>query len=316
MPDINDYIHAATRDNTRKSYRSAIEHFEVQWGGFLPATAESIAKYLANYASSLSISTLKQRLAGIAAWHREQGFPDPTKAPHVKKVLKGISELHPGKPKQAKPIQLAELFQLVARFDQEIQNKNSQVSLKAKRDKAIFLLGFWRAFRSDELTKLQVENIEVEPSIGMKIFISRTKSDHVTLGKEYKVPALKQLCPVDAYVQWIKSANITAGPVFRGINRWGKINEGNLNPSSLISIVRKCCIKANLENGEVFSSHSLRRGFATWANTQGWDQKSLMEYVGWRDVNSAMRYIETSNPFAVQMLESSNSGSEKLIALS
>ncbi|EGH42627.1 Phage integrase, partial [Pseudomonas syringae pv. pisi str. 1704B] len=37
MNDVDRYIEAATRDNTRRSYRAAIEHFEVTWGGFLPA---------------------------------------------------------------------------------------------------------------------------------------------------------------------------------------------------------------------------------------------------------------------------------------
>ena len=96
-------------DNTRLSYRAAIEHFESHWGGFLPATADSVARYLVGYANTLSVNTLRQRLAGLAAWHLDQGFPDPTKAPHVKKVLKGIAELHPVVQKQAKPIQLDQL---------------------------------------------------------------------------------------------------------------------------------------------------------------------------------------------------------------
>lgn len=53
----------------------------------------------------------------------------------------------------------------------------------------------------------------------------------------------------------------------------------------------------------MFSSHSLRRGFATWANAQGWDTKSLMEYVGWKDVQSAMRYIDTPDPFSQSRMQ-------------
>ena len=157
MANIEDYLHAATRDNTRKSYRAAIEHFEVSWGGFLPATADSITHYIADYADSLSINTLRQRLAGIAAWHQDQGFPDPTKAPHVKKVLKGIAELHPTTPKQAKPIQLHHLKQLISTLDQTVQNGSQINGLQAIRDKALLLMGFWRAFRSDELARLCVE---------------------------------------------------------------------------------------------------------------------------------------------------------------
>ena len=56
MSTIDRYINAATRDNTRKAYRSAIRHFEVEWGAaFLPATADSIARYLADQAGQQSI---------------------------------------------------------------------------------------------------------------------------------------------------------------------------------------------------------------------------------------------------------------------
>ena len=56
---------------------------------------------------------------------------------------------------------------------------------------------------------------------------------------------------------------------------------------------------------ESYSSHSLRRGFATWANGNGWDVKSLMEYVGWKDMKSAMRYIDSIDHYAKQKIESS-----------
>ena len=103
MSTIDQYVSAATRDNTRRSYQSAIRHFEEAWGGFLPATADSVARYLADHAETLTINTLRSRLAALAQWHLDQGFPDPTKAPLVKKVLKGIQELHPAREKQARP---------------------------------------------------------------------------------------------------------------------------------------------------------------------------------------------------------------------
>jgi len=50
----------------------AIEHFEVTWGGFLPATADSVARYLVEHAGVLSINTLKLRLSALAQWHSAQ----------------------------------------------------------------------------------------------------------------------------------------------------------------------------------------------------------------------------------------------------
>ncbi len=48
---------------------------------------------------------------------------------------------------------------------------------------------------------------------------------------------------------------------------------------------------------DIYSSHSMRRGFATWASANGWDIKGLMSYVGWKDMKSALRYVEASNSF-------------------
>jgi mercuric ion binding protein len=67
MSDVDRYLEAATRDNTRRSYQSAIRHFEVEWGGFLPASADAIARYLAEHAETLALNTLRARLAALAA---------------------------------------------------------------------------------------------------------------------------------------------------------------------------------------------------------------------------------------------------------
>ncbi|WP_223835289.1 hypothetical protein [Pseudomonas sp. JM0905a] len=85
----------------------------MSWGGFLPATSESIARYLADHAGTLAANTLKLRLAALAQWHTSQGFPDPTKSPLVRQVLKGIRTLYPKPEKQAEPLQLRELERCV-----------------------------------------------------------------------------------------------------------------------------------------------------------------------------------------------------------
>jgi hypothetical protein len=97
MSQVDLYLDAAERANTRRSYASAIQHFEVEWGGLLPATIDSIARYLAAYAESLSLNTLKHRLAALSRWHQDHGFPDPTKAPKIRQLLKGIRTLHPAR---------------------------------------------------------------------------------------------------------------------------------------------------------------------------------------------------------------------------
>lgn len=297
--DINRYIDAATRDNTRRSYRASIEHFEVSWGGFLPATSDSVARYLACYAGVLSVNTLKLRLSALARWHTSQGFSDPTKAPVVRKVLKGIRALHPAQEKQAEPLQLLHLEQVINWLGHEAEQASAQhdtaTVLRCRRDTALILLGFWRGFRSDELCRLQVEDVKALAGSGISLYLSRSKGDRDNLGRTYQTPALQRLCPVQAYIEWINCAALVRGPVFRGIDRWGNLGERGLHANSVIPLLRDALERSGIP-AQAYTSHSLRRGFATWAHHNGWDLKSLMSYVGWKDMKSAMRYVEVT-PF-------------------
>jgi len=83
---VERYLQAGTRANTRRSYQQAIEHFEVSWGGFLPATSDAIVRYLVDHAGTLLSNMLKLRLAALAQWHTPQGVPDQTKTPLVRQV--------------------------------------------------------------------------------------------------------------------------------------------------------------------------------------------------------------------------------------
>ena len=302
MGTLDQYLHAATRENTRQSYRSAIRHFEVEWGGFLPATADSLARYLSDYAETLSTNTLRQRLAAIAQWHIEQGFPDPTKAPIVRKVFRGIRALHPIQEKQAKPLQLDELDRISQSLDRAIQTAhatgNRGAELRNQRDKALVLLGFWRGFRGDELSRLRVEDVTAIPGEGMTCYLPRTKGDRQYAGTLFKAPSLARLCPVEAVVVWINSAQMTSGPLFPGIDRWGHIRNTPLHPDSLAPLLRNILINAGVSFPELYSAHSLRRGFANWATSNGWDIKTLMQYVGWKSMQSALRYIDSADHFA------------------
>ncbi|MYM42162.1 site-specific integrase [Duganella qianjiadongensis] len=309
MSKLDQYIEAATRDNTRQSYRAAIEHFEVQWKGMLPATADGVAQYLAEYADTLAVSTLRQRLAALAQWHNAQGFPDPTKAPIVRQAMRGIRALHPAQEKQAKPLQLDELERVVGTLDRaaaDARRGNDRAGeLRNLRDKSLILLGFWRGFRSDELSRLRVEHVEASAGEGITCFLAWTKGDRQNLGTTFRAPALSRLCPVDAYLDWIGAAQLTGGPVYRAIDRWGHVGETGLHIDSIAPLLRAILQNGGLASSDAYSGHSLRRGFANWAAADGWDVKSLMEYVGWRDIKSALRYLDASVSYAKGRMEHS-----------
>lgn len=309
MSSVEQYLDAANRENTERAYAAATRHFEVDWGGYLPATADQVARYLAAYAGTLSVNTLRHRLAALAHWHGQHGFVDPTRAPVVRKVLKGIRTLHPTVERRATPLQLTQLGQVVDWLEgaaTAARDRGDHAErLRNLRDRALILLGFWRGFRGDELVRVQVEHLTLVPGEGMTCFLPHSKGDRQHLGTTYKVPALSRWCPVAATTAWIDAAGLTGGPVFRAIDQWGAVAEAPLHPNSLVRLLRRIFAAAGLDAAETYSSHSLRRGFAGWANANGWDLKALMEYVGWRDMHSAMRYIDGTDPFARQRIEAS-----------
>ncbi len=218
MTEVDRYLDAATRQNTVRSYASALRHFEVEWQGHLPATPDSIARYLAAYAQTLATSTLRHRLAAIASWHRDHGFVDPTRSPLVRKVFKGIQTLHPGQVKQAAPLQIRRLVELddwlAAAIAAAHARDDGAAALRYQRDRALVLLGFWRGFRGDELLRLEVAHLTLVPGQGMTCFLPRSKGDRQAAGVTYKVPALSRLCPVEATQAWLQAADLQEGPVF------------------------------------------------------------------------------------------------------
>lgn len=290
------YLRAARRASTERRYAQAIEHFEAEWGGLLPASSESVVRYLTHYANQFTTRTLRVHLAALARWHQQSGFADPTKAPRVRDTLKGIQALHPQQIKQAEALALNELERCITQLGEELAGLAPAVRLRAARDQALILLGFWRAFRSDELSRLRIEHIRLRKAQGLELFLPSSKSDRSNRGRVVKVPALKRLCPVAAYEVWLNESGLTEGALFRSIDRWGHIEKHALHPNSLSRLLRQIFLRSGVDP-EGYSAHSLRRGFATWASENQWSSKALMDYVGWRDVQTAARYIEGDAPF-------------------
>lgn len=74
---------------------------------------------------------------------------------------------------------------------------------KLLRNQALSLISFWRAFRADEICRMQIEHVRVDDKRGMSTYLPRIKGDREAMGKEYRVPALLRLCLVRAFPDWI-----------------------------------------------------------------------------------------------------------------
>lgn len=286
---VQDYVHRATADNTRKAYRQDIHHFE-RWGGRLPTDTATVIRYCRDQATRLNARTLKRRLVALKQFHRYQGFPDPTDHPLVRKTLQGIQNTHGLPRRQAPAIRLEQVTCL-------LDHLSGQSHLAAYRNAAMIALGFFGALRGNELVKVQWEHLRPEPE-GLTLLIPRSKTDPTGEGQRCAIPALDNAyCPLQAVQRWLEASGIQSGYLFRGVSRWQRLSPRPLTLDGFNKILRQLAAACRLPDAQRYSSHSLRRGLATSASAAGASFKSIMRQGRWRHEGTVLAYIEEGQQF-------------------
>jgi integrase len=285
-----NYIHAATSNNTRKAYQADIRHF-VYWGGRLPTTGDVIMKYLHHHAGLLNPRTLARRLTAIKNWHICQGHVDPTTHPAIHKTLTGIKNVH-GKPKEkATPLTL----ETIAKISAFLMKSNRLIDC---RNRTLLLVGFFGAFRRSELVSIKWSDITPVPE-GMEILIPRSKTDQGGEGEVSAIPKSEDavLCPVAALTEWRKHSSGNMDYVFRQITAGGRLLDEAIKPHQVNVVIKSVAIACCLPDAKSYSSHSMRRGFATEASRRGAPFGSIMRHGRWRHEGTVLGYIDEGKRF-------------------
>jgi integrase len=170
-------------------------------------------------------------------------------------------------------------------------------TLAGLRDAAVLVLGFASSCRRSELVALNVEDLE-ETEEGLRIRIVRSKSDPEAQGREVAVPYGSQVetCPVRTVRAWLRASGRECGPLFCPINRHDQAQEGRLTDKSVARIVQRACVRAGLD-ARKYAGHSLRRGFATTAATNGAPRVAIKRQTGHRSNAVLDSYIEAGTLF-------------------
>jgi integrase len=284
------YLQAATSDNTRKAYRSAVMQFE-KWGGRLPCSESIIIGYLLDKAAVLNPRTLDLHLSAIKQWHLTQGFNNPTQSLNVSKTIEGIRRVH-GKPKKkAKALRLEHVATLLSFLLSKPESK------KQKRDIALLLVAFFGAFRRSELVAINYEDLKWEPE-GVKILLPTSKTDQLADGMYRVLPnGQAPICPVMALKEWISSANITAGPIFRGVNRWDQLSTSAITPGAINLWLKSLAAACEFDFTPELSSHSFRRGLSTSAAREKIAFELIKKQGGWKSDATVWEYIDEGQEF-------------------
>ncbi|OQW99748.1 MAG: hypothetical protein BWK73_49885 [Thiothrix lacustris] len=289
--DVQRFVVEATSSATRRAYRVDVQIFatwcEERGVLAIPATAMTIADFLASQAQEgISPSTLNRRIAAIRYAHEAAGYETPTTNKLVSITLKGIRRSNRVRTRKKAAATIDKLYQMIAHCNTK--------TLQGKRDKLILILGFAGAFRRSELVALTVADIQEVPD-GLKVLIQKSKTDQEGAG--HTIAILNgRLNVVGVLQDYLKTANLTEGSIFRPITKYGKIRKQTLTDRSIADIVKRYATAAGL-NAEDFSAHSLRSGFITTAAEAGANLFKIMDISRHKSVQTVQGYVRNAELF-------------------
>lgn len=276
---------------TRRAYRSDMRIF-VAWCRercltSMPATAETVARFLSSQATNeKKASTIGRRAAAIAYAHKLAGHEPPTNAEAVKAVVRGIRRTIGTASVRKSPATANVVSEML---------KHCPATLRGKRDAALLALGFAGAFRRSELVALTVADLAEGPD-GFRVTIRQSKTDQDGAGQEIAIPRGCRIEPVRLVREWLDAAGITDGPIFRQVGKGSRVLAEPLSGHSAAAIVKSYAGAAGLDPAD-FAGHSLRAGFLTSAAEAGAGVLKMVEVSRHKSIDMLTTYVRRADLF-------------------
>ena len=289
---VREFIRASKAESTIRGYRADWRAF-CEWCEShdvhpLPASAETVASFVAECAARLKVGSIQRRINAIAEAHKAVGLESPTHHAMVTNTMKGIRRTKGTAPVQKAPTLTDDIRAMVDATD---------TGIIGIRDRALLLLGFAGAFRRSELVALDLADC-VFGKDGLTITLRRSKTDQDGAGRKIGIPygSNPETCPVRTVQAWLEIAGINSGPLFPSINRHGQLRTRRLSGIDVARVVKKLAERAGLDPAK-YAGHSLRAGHATSAAIAGASERSIMNQTGHRSVQMVRRYIRDGSLF-------------------
>ncbi len=326
------FARAARSDATLRAYRSDWADFstwcESRSLGSMPAAPETVSLYIASRAETgpdddagqptapLKVATLRRRLAAISQAHKLAGLESPalrSKEP-LHSVWAGVTRTLGTAPQKVAPALAADVVAMATQCDQAVQlaealgdDAKPGAALRARRDKAMLLLGFAAALRRSELAAVEAGHLAYTPD-GLRLLIPKSKSDQEGAGQVVGVAYgdRPETCPVRAVRSYVGAAGRAladqgrasplSGPVFRGVDRWGRLGRRALTGRSVADVVKKHAAAAGLDPA-LYAGHSLRAGFATTAARAGKPDRAIQKQTRHKSAAMLAEYVREGRLF-------------------
>jgi integrase len=217
--------------------------------------------------------------------HTAAGFDSPTSSPEARLTLAGIRRTLGVAQAGKAPILTADVAAMVAHLPDK---------LLGVRDRALLLIGFAGAFRRSELVALDIEDIEFRED-GLKVTIRKSKTDQEGAGQVIGIAFGSKLCPVRALQEWLAAAQVSAGPIFRRIDRHGRLLDW-MSPGAVAIVVKRYAAAAGLDPAK-YAGHSLRAGLVTQAAMNGVPELAIMRQTRHKSSDMLRKYIRDASLF-------------------
>ena len=227
------------------------------------------------------LATVKRRIASLSVFLDQSKWPNPCHEKEVKAVLSKLTKKYGG----SKPAGKA-----ITRYILDDMLDTSKDLLIDIRDKALLLFAWGSGGRRrSEVVAALMKDLVKNRDGDYTYTIPRSKTDQE--GKGNPVPLKGRVAY--ALEQWLASANITDGHIFRAVKKGGNLG-GPLDGYSIHKIVRNRLKKAGYDETQ-FGAHSLRSGFVTEAGRRNKPLGDVMQMTTHKNLNTVMKYYQAGN---------------------
>ena len=217
------------------------------------ATPETVALYLRSLDNAgRRYSTIRRRLAAINQRQLVAGLPVPGRDALVRDVLDDIRDFQTLAQIGKTPLLTAELRRILAALPN---------SVAGIRDRALLLVGFAGGLRRSELVALDVDDVERQPDGILLRLRAGTRQTRRASAIELVRQPEPETCAVRAAGDWLDRSGLSAGPLFRSINRHGQLGDGRMSDKAVALIVKRAAEGAGLDPAR-YAANSLRSGAA------------------------------------------------------
>ena len=158
--------------------------------------------------------------------------------------------------------------------------------LRGKRDHAVLAVLLGCGLRRAELVKLKIEDLEQREEHWVIV-------DLVGKGGHVRTVPMPQWVK-NAIDCWTASAGIASGPIFRQVNKAGRIWGNGFSPKVIWSVVRQAATKCAMP---AIAPHDLRRTCARLCHEAGGELEQIQFLLGHISVQTTERYLGCKQRF-------------------